>query len=155
MKKISVEIETVVDVIRHKFWPSLKRSGVKFVFADNDSKLQSEEARQEWAKFGIKLWPGSGEVTHSAKGGFPVNRPACMPLDQSVHASWKTHGGGLYDTWNKRKSKRKTPGGFLNVLEETWEALPMSKVRAAIDEQRKILKEIKVKKGGRTRFDTD
>ena len=155
LRKIPIEIETVVEVIRDLFGPSLKRAGIKFVFADNDSKLQSEEARREWAKFGIKLWPGAGQVTHTAKGGFPVNRPACMPLDQSVHAAWKTHRGGLYDTWNQRAARRKTPGGFLNVLEESWIDLPMKKVRAAIDQQRKILKEIKIQKGGRTRFDTD
>lgn len=57
--------------------------------------------------------------------------------------------------WNRRKASRKTPGGFLNVLKESWDALPMKKIQAAIDAQRKILKEIKIQKGGRTRFDTD
>ena len=76
---------------------------MRFVFCDNDRKLQSRASTEAWKKFGITLWPGAGKVVNSALGGFPVDRPALNPLDQSVHASWKTHEGGLYDMWNSRK----------------------------------------------------
>ena len=138
LEKESVTTAIVVDVINKKFGPALRRAGVKWVFCDNDKKLQSNAVKEAWKKFGITLWPGAGEVTNSGPGGFPVNRPICNPLDQSIHASWKTHEGGLYDTWNGRKASRRTPGGFLNDIDTSWKTLPMKKVRAAIDAQRQI-----------------
>ena len=109
---------------------------MRYVFCDNDRKLQSKAAKEAWQKFGIKLWPGAGKVSNSAVGGFPVNRPACQPLDQSIHAAWKTHVGGLYDLWNRRIPCRQKNGGFMNDLHTSWDELPMTKVRAAIDCQR-------------------
>merc|ERR1712080_198162 len=155
LEKTKVNTREVVKVIRNKFGPFFKRMGVKYVFTDNDKKLQSKAAAEEWKKFGIKLWPGAGEVWNSAKGGFPVDRPALMPLDQSVHAAWKTHENGLYDRWNSRDERRKTGGGFLNEIENSWEEMPMSKVRAAIDVQRKIHLEILKCAGKCTKYDTD
>ena len=55
-----------------------------------------------WAKFGIEVWPGSGKVKDQAsitdftdmdEGGFPVNSPDCMVLDQSVNNIWKNLKG--------------------------------------------------------------
>ena len=43
----------------------------------------------------------------------------------------------------------------MNDLEESWEQLPMRKVRAAIDAQRKILRLVKENNGGRTTYDTN
>ena len=113
------------NVIKKIFDLAFNRAGVKYVFADNDGNLQSKASVEAWKKFGIVLWPGAGQVTNSAVGGFPVNRSACNPLDQSIHASWKTHEGGLYDVWNSRALSRKTPGGFLKDFTATFTGLPM------------------------------
>ena len=155
LEKVKVNTPEVVRVIKEKFGPFFKRMGVTIVFSDNDKKLQSKAAKEEWARWGIELYPGAGEVTNSTKGGFPVNRPALMPLDQSVHASWKTHEGGLYDRWNSRRKERRTPGGFINELETSWADLSMNKVRSAIDIQRKIHLSILASKGQMTKYDTD
>lgn len=155
LEKEKVDTREIVRCIRNKLGPFFKRKGVKVVFTDNDKKLQSKAAEEEWSRFGIELYPGAGHVTNSAEGGFPVNRPALMPLDQSVHASWKTHKDGLYDRWNSRRSKRRTGGGFMNDLENSWQEMPMKKVRAAIDVQRKIHLAILASQGKMTKYDTD
>ena len=54
-----------------------------------------------------------------------------------------------------RKRSRRTPGGFINNVEESWDELPMTKVRSAIDVQRKICIEIKKIKGAITKYDSD
>ena len=94
-------------------------------------------------------------MTNHATGGFPVDNPVLMPLDQSIHAAWKTHEGGLYDRWNSMRKDRRTPGAFFNLLQKSWADLSMEKVRAAIDCQRKIIREIFEKKGGITSYDID
>ena len=43
----------------------------------------------------------------------------------------------------------------MNLLEKSWEDMPMTKVRAAIDVQRNILREVYKNKGGITRYDVD
>ena len=91
----------------------------------------------------------------SIVGGFMVDRPACNPLDQSIHAAWKTHVGGLYWMWNARKFSRRTEGGFFHDVERSYKELPMYKVKNAIDDQRNILREIHAKNGACTRYDTD
>ena len=48
---------------------------------------------------------------------------------------------------------RRTPGAFLNTLHQSWKDLLMKKVRAAIDCQRQIIREIHQKKGGITSYD--
>ena len=48
-------------------------------------------------------------------GGFPVNlmrSSDCMVQYQSVSNTWKNLVGGLYDTFNKRKSSLKTMRDF-------------------------------------------
>ena len=41
--------------------PVYRKEGIEYVFADNDSKLDSKTAVQTWAKQGIKLWPSGGK----------------------------------------------------------------------------------------------
>ena len=43
----------------------------------------------------------------------------------------------------------------MNDLEKSWEQLPIRKVREAIDAQRKILRLVQEKNGGRTTYDTN
>ena len=48
-------------------------------------------------------------------GGFPVNSPDCMVLDQSVNNTWKNlKYGGLNEKFQARKPSRRTNGGFIN-----------------------------------------
>ena len=63
--------------------------------------------------------------------------------------------GGLYDRWNSRKKSRRTAGGFMNELFDSWEALPMEKVRTSIDAQRKSHLAVLAANGGMTIYDTD
>jgi len=155
LEKKKIDTKEVVKIIRNVLGPFFKKNKVNVVFADNDKKLQSRAAEREWRKFGIELWPGAGKVTNHASGGFPVDNPVLMPLDQSIHAAWKTHEGGLYDRWNSMRKDRRTPGAFFNLLHQSWADLPMEKVRAAIDCQRKIIREIFQNKGGITSYDID
>ena len=80
-----------------------------------------------WSKFGIKVWPGAGVVKDRKtisnftdldvddQGGFPVNSPDCMVLDQSINNTWKNlKYGGLNAKFQRRKPSRKTNGGFVN-----------------------------------------
>ena len=157
LEKEKVTTSVVCDVIREVLGPAFQKAGVEVVFCDNDKKLQSRGAEETWAEFGIQLWPGAGCVTNKAIGGFPVDRPALNPLDQSIHAAWKTHRGhgSLYELWNARKPSRRREGGFMNDLDKSWENLPMRKIRAAIDCQRKIIREMHRMKGAITTYDTD
>merc|ERR1712146_62997 len=93
LEKEKVTTAVVCDVIRKHLGPAFKDAGVEVVFCDNDKKLQSRGAEEAWAGFGIQLWPGAGSVTNKDVGGFPVDQPALNPLDQSIHAAWKTHRG--------------------------------------------------------------
>ena len=126
--------------------------------------LWSKTARDAFAQFGIKVWPGAGVVgdrkliseftgkSVDEQGGFPVNSPDCMVLDQSVNNTWKSNPGGLYSTYRERKPSRKTNGGFINDMEKTWENLSQDAIRNAIDLQPKIMEAIIAAEGGRTSY---
>jgi len=43
----------------------------------------------------------------------------------------------------------------MNLLQKSWEDMPMKKVRADIDVQRKILREVFENQGQITRYDVD
>ena len=86
------------------------------------------------------------------QGGFPVNSPDCMVLDQSVNNTWKNNEGGMYPTFRKRKPSRKTNGGFINDMEKTWENLSQDDIRNAIDIQPKIMQAIINAEGGPTSY---
>ena len=138
--------------------------GVKIVIVDNDKKAHTKTIREAWAKFGIKVWPGAGvvgdrklipEFTGKAledKGGFPVNSPDCMVLDQSVNNTWKNNPGRLYDTHRSRKPSRRTMGGFINDLKSTWSELSQEKIQNAIDLQPKIMAAIVAANGRQTKY---
>ena len=83
-------------------------------------------------------------------GGFPVNSPDCMVLDQSVNNTWKNNPGGLYSTFGQRKPSRKTNGGFINDMKKTWDNLSQAAIQNAIDLQPKIMQAIIAAEGGRT-----
>ena len=125
----SKELEYVVDT---EFGELLRDGGVETVVVDNDKKAHSKMVRDAWAKFDIKVWPGTGCVSDRTLiseftgedaeklGGFPVNSSDCMDNDQSVNNSWKNLLGGLYNTFNKRKPSRKTNGGFINEIKKSF-----------------------------------
>ena len=85
--------------VKRFFGDSLPAAGVEIVIVDNERKAHSKMVRDEWAKFGIKVWPGAGIVgdrcliseftgkDESELGGFPVNSPDCMVNDQIVNHS--------------------------------------------------------------------
>ena len=75
-----------------------------------------------------------------------------MVNDQSVNNSWKNLLGGLYDTFNGRKSSRKTNGGFINDIKSSFENLSQEKIRNAIDLQPKIMEAIVASNGARTNY---
>ena len=54
------------------------------------------------------------DLTQDDEGGFPVNSPDCMVLDQSVNHSWKNLKVGLNDKFQKRKPSRRINGGLVN-----------------------------------------
>ena len=84
------------------FFPTVQDAGVEMVVVDNDRQAHSKATRVAFQKFGIKIWPGAGVVGDRKlipeftgkgiedQGGFPVNSPDCMVLDQSVNNTWKT-----------------------------------------------------------------
>ena len=86
-------------VVEKEFGDCLQAAGVEIVIVDNDRKAHSKTVRDQWAKFGIKVWPGAGIVgdrcliseftgkDESELGGFPVNSPDCMVNDQIVNHS--------------------------------------------------------------------
>ena len=109
--------------------------------------------KEAWARWGIELWPAGGKSAWDrAIGGYPVDHPELNPLDQSVHASWKTRRGGLYDRWRSRKKSRRTPGGFYNEVTNSWSDMPLHLIRNAIDVQRDIIREAYRIKGKRTSY---
>ena len=122
-------------VVEKEFGDGLQAAGVEIFIVDNDRKAHSNTVRDEWAKFGIKVWPGAGIVgdrcliseftgkDESELGGFPVDFPDCMVNDQRENHSWKNLGGGLYSTFQKRKPSLQTIGGFINDIKSTWENL--------------------------------
>merc|ERR1719473_886070 len=116
------------------------------------TKLQSRASESAFAEFGIKLHPGAGQVTNTAVGGFPVDRPDLQPLDQSVHANWKTRKGGFYSKWNERPPSRQTPGGFVKLAKKSFFDMPKKMIQNAIDTQREVHKECYKLRGGPTSF---
>ena len=74
-------------VVEKEFGDGLQAAGVEIFIVDNDRKAHSNTVRDEWAKFGIKVWPGAGIVgdrcliseftgeDESELGSFPVNSP--------------------------------------------------------------------------------
>ena len=85
-------------------------------------------------------------------GGFPVNSPDCMVLDQSVNNTWKNNPGGLYSTFGKRKPSRKTNGGFINDMKKTWDNLNQEAIHKSIDLQPEIMRAIVAAGGGQTSY---
>ena len=151
-------------VVQKEFGELLQDAGIKTVIVDNDRKAHSTIVRDEWAKFGIDVWPGAGVVGDRGLiseftgedadklGGFPVNSPDCMVLDQSVNNSWKNLAGGLHDTFQKRKPSRKTKGGFINDINSSFENLSQEKIQRAIDLQPKIMAAIIAANGDHTNY---
>ena len=125
-EKETVTGEMVVKAIMTTFGPLMKTAGVKWIFADNDSKLHQKQVIEAWAFFGIKLWPGAGKRCWDRKvGGFPVDYPELMPLDRTIHHRWKNaKQGGLYALWNSRRKSRRNVGGFFNDIANSWESIP-------------------------------
>ena len=80
-----------------------------------------------------------------------MNSPDCMQ-DQSVNNTWKNLVGGLYDTFNKRKSSRQTMGGFMNDIQASFENLSQEKIQNAIDIQPKVMEVIIIADGGHTTY---
>ena len=111
------------------------------------------------------MWPGAGMVADRKSivektdleeedlGGFPVNSPDCMVLDQSINNTWKNlKYGGLNEKFQKRKPSRRTNGGFINDVYSSWDEMKIQHIRNAIDVQRKVMLQIIEKNGGLTTF---
>ena len=82
------------------------------------------------------------DLTQEDEGGFPVNSPDCMVLDQSVNHTWKNLKGGLNDKFQKRKPTRRTNGGFVNDVFSSWAEMKIEQIRNAIDAQKEVMLEI-------------
>ena len=132
--------------------------------ANFSNQILSECVVAARAKYGIQVWPGAGKVkdrttitdftdnTLEDEGGFPVNSPDCMVLDQSVNHTWKNLKGGLNDKFQKRKPSRRTNGGFVNDVLSSWAEMKIEHIRNAIDAQKEVMLEIIEKQGGPTSF---
>ena len=87
------------------------------------------------------------------EGGFPVNSPDCMVLDQSVNNTWKNlKYGGLNERFQARRPSRRTNGGFINNVYTSCNEVKSEHIRNPIDVQRKVILEIIEKQGGPTTF---
>ena len=86
------------------------------------------------------------------EGGFPVNSPDCMLLDQSVNHTWKNLKGGLNDKFQKQKPSRRTNGSFVHDVLSSWDEMKIEHIRNAIDTQKHVMLEIIEKQGGQLRF---
>ena len=61
--------------------------------------------------------------------GYPVNSLSAMIRDKSLKTSRKDLVGGLYDTFNKRKSSRQTMNGLMNDIISSCENVGQGKFR--------------------------
>ena len=113
--------------------PVYRKEGIEYVFADNDSKLDSKTAVQTWAKQGIKLWPSGGKNAWDRhEDGFPTNCPDLVPNNQALHNEFKHFDGMFYDQWDDTPPSRQRAGRFFNLIKQTMKRLPQSSVRKAI-----------------------
>ena len=92
------------------------------------------------------------ELEQEDQGGFPVNSPDCMVLDQSVNHTWKNLKGGLNEKFQKRKLSPRTNGGFVNDVFSSWEEMKIEHIQNAIDIQKEAVLEIIEKQGRPTTF---
>ena len=92
------------------------------------------------------------DLTQEDQGGFPVNSPDCMVLDQFVNHTWKNLKGGLNDKFQKRKPSRRTDGGFVNDVVSSWAEMKIEHIQNAIDAQKEVMLEVIEKQGGPTSF---
>ena len=174
----NVNAHSVAEVVEEEFGPIFKAAGCEWVFGDNDKSCILTYPEQPfsfffahkcvvkaWAKHGIKVWPVAGVVKDRKtisdftdldvddQGGFPVNSPDCMVLDQSINNTWKNlKYGGLNAKFQRRKPSRKTNGGFVNDVYSSWEEMKTEHIRNAIDTQRGVMTQIIEKQGGPTTF---
>ena len=103
---------------------------VEIVIVDNDKTAHSQKVTEGWEKFDINVLAGAGQVKDRTRiadftgesedkiGGFPFNPMNLfdwMVQYQSVGNTWKNLVGGLYDTFNKPKSSRKTMEDFITT----------------------------------------
>ena len=63
------------------------------------------------------------DLEQEDQGGFPVNSPNCMVLDQFVNRTWKILKSGLDENFQKRKPSRRTNCGFINDVLSSWEQM--------------------------------
>ena len=78
----------------------------------------------------------------------PVDFPVLMPLDQTIHNTWKnSKPNGLYARWNARRQDRKTTGGFYNDVKNSWDDIPQQFFQNVIDAQREIHQKVYKNRG--------
>ena len=132
----------IVDAIHKTLGPAMKADGIKYAYADNDSKLHQKQVKDAWAQYGIALHPAAGKNSWDREdGGFPVDWPKSMPLDKSIHHKWKNvKNGGLYYLWNLQKPSRKCAGGFYNDVVDSWVGIPQEVYQNAIEGCRDLFK---------------
>ena len=86
-------------------------------------------------------------------GGFPVNSPDCMVLDQSVNNTWKNlKYGGLNEKFQARKPSRRTNGGFINDAHLSWNEMKIEHIRIAFGVQQRVTLQIIEKDSGPKTF---
>ena len=119
----------------------MKRAGVKVMFSDDDSKLHQKKVHDAWAEFGITVWPGAWKTSwdRDDRGVFPVDFTVVVPLDQTIHNTWKNPKPNiLYARWNARRQDRKRTRGFYNDVKSSWDGIPQQSFQNAIDAQLEI-----------------
>ena len=128
------------------FIPHLKELGIKVVIGDCDNKLHSKSLINLMGKHGITVYGAAGKKCGDVLHGYPPRSHDCNPCE-----SWFT-------LWNQKATdlmknkKRKTMKRWKMALENSCDEFPKSNLRKLINTQRKVMKEIKKKQGGRTKY---
>ena len=130
--------QAVAKVVEEEFGPIFQAAGCKIIFGDNDKKLHSvvtELFCESIFELSVSKMLGQSSALVADRknivekidldldycGGFPVNSPDCMVLDQSVDNTWKNlEYGGFNKKFQARKPSRRTNGGFINNVHSSW-----------------------------------
>lgn len=135
-----------VNLGAKSFIGHLKERGIKLVIGDCDSKLHAKSLVKLMNKHGIAVYGASGKKCGNELNGYPPRSHDCNPCE-SWFTQWNQKAGDML-----KGKKRKTMKMWKLALERSCNEFPKANLRKLIDTQRKVMKEIKKKNGGRTKY---
>ena len=102
------------------------------------------------AERGIQIYPGSGKKPWDrAENEYPPRSHDCMPCETEFAESFEETQIDL-ERREKNQNKKRTMQMWKNALDHTWATRPLQATRKIIDRQRKIMRDIIEREGGRT-----